>query len=101
MFREIHHEHHQQLGVSPKVERLLPAFMAATAAALFLSRDRRGPRAIVVGVVAAYYVWVSSLVARARESLLAAYGFAIAGAALSLVFAGLRQSSSCSCRQGS
>ena len=85
---DLHHEHHQKLGVSPALERRLPALMGAMSLAVFATRNRRRSRALVGAVVASYYVWASSVAARSGELVLAGYGVAMAGAAGSLVLPG-------------
>lgn len=85
LFPELHHEHHERLGVSPKLEHRLPVLMGTMSLALFASRNRAQPRALVGAVLAGYYVWASSVLARSGEGVLAAYGLAVAGAAGSLI----------------
>lgn len=46
-FRDIHHEHHQKLGVSPILERVLPALKGTLALGLSVTADRPRPRAVV------------------------------------------------------
>lgn len=82
---DLHHEHHQRLGVSPALERRLPSLMGAMSLAVFATRNHRRSRALVGAAVATYYVWASSIAARGGEPVLAAYGVAVAGAAGSLV----------------
>lgn len=82
---DLHHEHHQRLGVSPALERRLPALMGAMSLAVFVTRNHRRSRALVGAGVASYYVWASSIAARSGERVLAAFGLAVAGAAGSLV----------------
>lgn len=82
---DLHHEHHQRLGVSPSLERRLPALMGAMALGLFTTRNHRRSRALVGVSVASYYLWASSVAAGSGERALAAYGLAVAGAAASLV----------------
>lgn len=87
LFPDLHHDHHQKLGVSPALERRLPALMGAMSLAVFATRNHRRSRALVGVAVASYYVWASSVAVRSGEAALAGYGLAVAAAAGSLALA--------------
>lgn len=73
---DLHHEHHQRLGVSPRLERLLPTLMGVMALGLLATRNHRRSRALVGLSVASYYLWASSVAAGSGERAFAAYGLA-------------------------